>query len=86
MPNVSLIQRPTEVQLGRETVLLDGRQVGYYNGGGKPLLFTIHMGDEEAAVIKQEVERLRGVTLTKCAIPPPTPPEWLDDPEEDDED
>ena len=86
MPNVSLIQRPTEVKLGRETVLLDGRQVGYYTGAGKPLLFTIHMGDEEAAVIKQEVERLRGVTLTKCAIPPPTPPEWLDDPEEDDED
>jgi hypothetical protein len=77
--NVSLVQRPTEVALGRETVLLDGRQVGYYNGGGKPLLFTIHMDDEEAAAIKSKVEQLRGVTLTKCCIPPPTPPEWIEE-------
>lgn len=84
--DVSLIQRPTEVKLGRETVLLDGRQVGYFNGGDKPLIFTIHMDDEEAAIIKSKVEQLRGVTLTKCAIPPPTPPEWLaDDGNADDE-
>ena len=46
---VSLIQRPTEIPMGRKTVLVDGRQVGYFNGAAKPLLFTRNMTDDEAA-------------------------------------
>ena len=76
---VSLIQRPTEVKLGRKTVMLDGRQVGYFHGGNKPLLFTRQMDAEQAAAIKAEVERLEGVAVGKCAIPAPTPPEWLEE-------
>jgi len=76
---VSLIQRPTEIKLGRKTVLVDGSQVGYVHGNGKPLLFTRHVDEEEAAAIKAEVERIEGISVGKVAIPAPTPPEWLDD-------
>ena len=76
---VTLIQRPTEVKLNRKTILRDGRQVGYFHGHGAPLLFTVHMDPEEAGAIKQEVERIEGVNVGKCAIPPPTPPEWLEE-------
>ena len=75
---VSLIQRPTEVAMGRKTVLVDGHQVGYFNGVGKPLLMTRNMSDEDAASIKAEVERIEGVAVGKVAIPPPTPPEWME--------
>jgi hypothetical protein len=84
---VSLIQRPTEVALGRKTVLVDGRQVGYFHGLGKPLLLTRTMDQEDAAEIKKEVERLEGGEVGKVAIPPPTPPEWTSEEEEfEDED
>ena len=84
---VSLIQRPTEVALGRKTVLVDGRQVGYFHGIGKPLLLTRTMDQEDAAEIKKEVERLEGGEVGKVAIPPPTPPEWTSEEEDlDDED
>ena len=75
---VSLIQRPTEVKLGRKTVLVDGRQVGYFHGLNKPLLFTRHMDEEEAEAIKADVEKLEGVKVGKCAIPAPMPPEWTE--------
>jgi hypothetical protein len=75
---VSLIQGPTEVKLGRKTVLVDGRQVGYFHGLNKPLLFTRHMDEEEAEAIKADVEKLEGVTVGKCAIPAPMPPEWTE--------
>ena len=84
---VSLIQRPTEVALGRKTVLVDGRQVGYFHGLGKPLLLTRTMDKEDADEIKKEVERLEGGEVGKVAIPPPTPPEWASEAEDiDDED
>lgn len=83
---VSLIQRPTEVKLGRKTVLVDGKQVAYFHGLNKPLLFTRHVDEEEAAVIKADVERLEGVTVGKCAIPAPTPPEWMEEESEEDYD
>lgn len=82
---VSLIQRPTEVKLGRKTVLVDGRQVAYFHGDNKPLLFTRHMDAEEAAAIKAEVERLEGVAVGKCAIPAPIPPEWMEEEADGDE-
>ena len=81
---VTLIQRPTEVAMDRKTVLVDGRQVGYFHGLGKPLLFTRNMDDDTAALIKSEVERIEGGEVGKVAIPPPTPPEWLT-PEADEE-
>ena len=84
---VSLIQRPTEIALGRKTVLVDGKQVGYFHGLGKPLLLTRTMDEEDAAEIKREVERLEGGEVGKVAIPPPTPPEWTNEDEEtEDED
>jgi hypothetical protein len=73
--------------LGRKTVLVDGRQVGYFHGLGKPLLLTRTMDKEDADEIKREVERLEGGEVGKVAIPPPTPPEWMSEEEEtDDED
>jgi hypothetical protein len=83
---VSLIQRPTEIKLGRKTVLVDGNQVAYFHGNDKPLLFTRHVDEEEAAAIKAEVEKLEGVAVGKCAIPAPTPPEWMEDEAEEDYD
>lgn len=83
---VKLIQRPTEIPMGRKTVLLDGTQVGYFNGLNKPLIFTRHVDPETAEVVKAEVEKLEGVTVGKCAVPAPMPPEWMeDDGGEDDE-
>ena len=81
---VSLIQRPTEIPMGRKTVLLDGTQCGYFNGLGKPLIFTRHVEPETAEAVKAEVERLEGVTVGQCAVPAPMPPEWMEP--EDDED
>jgi hypothetical protein len=74
---VTLIQRPTEVAMGRKTVMVDGHQVGYFHGVDRPLLMTRNMEKDEAASIKAEVERIEGVAVGKVAIPPPTPPEWL---------
>ena len=84
---VSLIQRPTEVQLGRKTVLVDGRQIGFFHGANKPLIFTQHVDNDEAEAVKAEVEKIEGSTLGKCVIPAPTPPEWLEEAtDESDED
>ena len=75
---VSLIQRPTEIPMGRKTILVDGSQVGYFHGAARPLIFTLNMEKEEAAIIRAEVERIEGVkTAERMAIPPPTPPEWM---------
>ena len=79
---VSLIQRPTEVKMGRKTILMDGSQVGYFHGPDRPLIFTRHVSQDVAELVKAEVERLESCQCGKLAIPAETPPEWL---EEDDE-
>lgn len=80
---VSLIQRPTEVALKRKTVLLDGSQVGYFHGPNRPLLFSRHVTDVVAQFVKGEVQRLEACDCGKVAVPPETPPEWLEDGEDD---
>lgn len=79
---VSLKQFPTEVPMGRKTVLLDEghgpKQIGYWYGGGKPMCFTRHFDGETAAAIAAEVCRLEGVAeVPRLAIPAPCPPEFL---------
>jgi hypothetical protein len=77
---ISLLQRPSEVQLGRKTVLRNGTQVGFYPKAEGRVFFTTWVSDDEAAAIVAEVERLEGVSLTKTAvIPEPTPPEFLEE-------
>lgn len=86
---VSLKQFPTEVPMGRKTVMLDeGRgpkQIGYWYGAGKPICFTRHFDKDTAAAIAAEICRLEGVDeVPKLAVPAPCPPEFL--PPQDDED
>ena len=83
MLNVTLIQRPTEAELRRKTVLLNGRQCGYLFLDGPQLAFIEHFDDETAAVIRAEVERLEAAQIVKHCMPEPTPPEFLPEAEEE---
>jgi hypothetical protein len=78
---IALIQRPTEVAMGRKTILLDGIQVGYFHGPNKPLILTRHVSAEVAEYVKSEVQKLESCACGKVAVPPETPPEWLEEEE-----
>lgn len=82
MLRVTLIQRPTEAELRRKTVLLNGRQCGYLFFDGPQLAFIEHFDADTTAAIRAEVERLEGTHIVSQCMPDPTPAEFLPEAEE----
>lgn len=86
--DVTLIQRPGELSLGRKTILLEqGRgpqQIGYYwYREPRRIAYIKHIEADLPAAIAAEVARLEGLAEPpKTIVPLPTPPEWLEEAEE----
>ena len=71
--------------LGRQTVMLDGMQVGFvHDEPGSPVLCIRHIDTDTAQFLKDEVERLKGCESKPPVVPVPLPPEdeYDDEPEE----
>lgn len=82
---VSLLQRLSEVELGRKTILLNGVQCGYLQMAARHVDFTDYLRPDQAAQIVAEVERLEGIKVVRQIMPEPTPPEWTQAESQDEE-